>query len=480
MNIENILWEACNILRGSVSPSKYKDYIIVIFFLKYLSDEYIVEVKKLKKEGKSTERTKIKLDEKSTFNYLYEHKEDGNIGELIDEALLYISNENDGLKDVFNEIKFNSDTLGTGTSRNNSIKGLLTHFYDNLRDYDMTSHDEIGKAYIYFISKIALEDAKDSGQHFTPTAISSLLSKLVDIKAGNSVYDPTCGTGSLLIEARREAMKDKNSRGITIYGQERNIQTSALAKINMYIHNALDASIVGGESTLTNPSFTEDEKLKQFDTIVANPPFSLKTWGADKVKDDVYGRFKYGLPNDSNGDWAFVSHMIASLNAKGTCAVVVPHGVLFRGGVEGKIREGVLKDGLVETIIGLPEKLFFGTSIPVAIMVLNRAKKDDKLLFVDASKLFTKYKKQNVLEESHIEQIVKATKDRKDIEKFASLVGLDEIEQNEYNLNIPRYVDTFEQEEEVNIKQVLADIKEVESKIETNSKKIDKFIGELV
>ncbi|MBN9337096.1 MAG: N-6 DNA methylase, partial [Chryseobacterium sp.] len=317
----------------------------------------------------------------------------------------------------------------------------------------------------------------------TPAEVSTLLAKLTKSKPGSRIYDPTCGSGSLLIKAGRQ-VGDNN---FSLYGQEANGSTWALAVMNMYLHG-YDSAVIRWGDTLRNPKHKEGDALMLFDTVVANPPFSLDKWGADDLASDSYNRFWRGLPPKSKGDWAFISHMIESLNNMGKAGVVVPHGVLFRGAAEGKIRTKTIEEDLIEAVIGLPSNLFFGTSIPAAILIFNKQKVNkEKVLFIDASKDFVPGKNQNSIGEKHIQHITDIFTQFHDQametgiveERFAYIASFEEVKENDFNLNIPRYVDTFEPEPEIDIQAVMQEIKSLEAKRDELDKEISGYLKEL-
>lgn len=332
----------------------------------------------------------------------------------------------------------------------------------------------LGEAYEYLIAQFADDAGKKGGEFYTPRQVVKLLVKILNPKGGSRVYDPTCGSGGMLIESARAV---DNTRDISLFGQERNLNTWAICKMNMLLHG-LDCQVVRGD-TIRDPKLLIDGQLMQFDVVIANPPFSLSEWGIDEAKSDGYGRFRYGLPPKSYGDLAFVQHMLASTNTSGRVGVVMPHGILFRGSAEGKIREGLLKDNLIEAVIGLPSALFYGTGIPACILVLNKVKKDDKVLFIDGSSEYEEGKNQNKLRVEDIDKITKTFEARADVEKYAQLVNLEEIEKNDFNLNIARYVDTSEEEEVIDIGEALADLKKLEAEREEAEKVMYGYLKEL-
>ena len=485
--INNIVWKACDTFRGTMDSSEYKDYVLTMLFVKYLSDFYKEKLQELHKKykgneeriAKSLKREKFVLDESCTFDYLLKHKEAPNIGEIINKALERIEEDNkEKLEGIFRNVDFNSDTkLGKTKERNSILKHLLEDFADerlDLRPSMLEGNDVIGDAYEYLISHFASDAGKKGGEFFTPSGVSTLLAKLVEAKEGDRIYDPTCGSGSLLIKASKEV----GNENFAIYGQERNGQTHALCKMNMFLHEINDANIAWGD-TLRNPLHVENDHLMKFDVVVANPPFSLDKWGAEELTNDRYNRFVYGLPPKSKGDYAFVQHMLASLNAQGRMGVVLPHGVLFRGASEGKIRKGIIADNLLDAVIGLPANLFFGTGIPAVILIFKKNRSNKDVLFIDASREFNKEKNQNSIDESHIEKILDTYRNRKEVDKYSHVATLEEIEENDYNLNIPRYVDTFEEEEPVNIEETKANIAKIEAELSEVKKQMQAYLEEL-
>jgi len=485
--INNIVWRACDTFRGTMDSNEYKDYVLTMLFVKYLSDFYKEKLEELQKKyngnkeriAKSLKREKFVLDESCTFDYLLKHKEAHNIGEIINKALERIEDDNkEKLEGIFRNVDFNSDTkLGKTKERNSILKNLLEDFANkklDLRPSQLEGNDVIGDAYEYLIAHFASDAGKKGGEFFTPSGVSTLLAKLVGAKEGDRIYDPACGSGSLLIKASKEV----GNENFAIYGQEKNGQTQALCKMNMFLHEINDANIAWGD-TLRNPLHIQNAHLMKFDVVVANPPFSLDKWGAEELTNDKFKRFKYGLPPKSKGDYAFVEHMLASLNAKGRMGVVLPHGVLFRGASEGKIRKAIIEDNLLDAVIGLPANLFFGTSIPAVILIFKKGRKNSDILFIDASREFDKDKNQNSINDKHIAKILDTYHDRKEIEKYSHKADIKEIKENDYNLNIPRYVDTFEEEERVDIEKTKQNIAQIENELKEIKAKMDSYLKEL-
>ena len=498
--INSILWQAADTFRGKIDSSTYKDYILTMLFVKYLSDSYKEKVEEYTKRYDGNEqriqralsRERFVLDEESTFDYLYSKRNDPEIGEIINKALEKIENNNAGkLRGVFRNIDFNSEAiLGKAKERNAMLRSLLEDFNKlSLRPSQLADEDIVGNAYQYMIGLFASDAGKKGGEFFTPAEVSELLARLVKPKENDRIYDPACGSGSLLIKVAKQVPNQK----VAIYGQERNGQTHSLALMNMYLHGIDDAKIEWGD-TLSNPLHLEDGKLMKFQVIVANPPFSLDKWAmgfagegsSDKkfkmeASLDPHRRFEWGVPPASKGDYAFVQHMLYSLAEDGRMATILPHGVLFRGGSEGKIRKQIIELNLLDAVIGLPEGLFYGTGIPACIMVFrkNRTRKD--VLFIDASgeEHYEKGKNQNKLTEQAIEKIVETYEKRETIDKFSYVASYEEIKENDYNLNIPRYVDTFEEEEPVDMEAVKRNIAEIKKEIQEVEAQMEKYLKEL-
>lgn len=513
-DINDAVWKACDTFRGSIDPSVYKDYVLTMLFLKYLSDVYAEKFDGYKeKYGGDAERAeramrheRFVLPEVSRFSYLYQNRNADNLGQLINIALQELTDANkeklggeDG-SGIFANIDFNSNMLGEKKDKLARLKNLLNDFADeklNLSPKHLGGNDLIGGAYEYLISNFASDAGKKAGEFFTPGEVSTLLAKLTKSKPGSRICDPTCGSGSLLIKAGLEVGTDN----FHLYGQEANGSTWALAVMNMFLHGFDNATIRWGD-TIRNPKLKEGDGLMKFDTVVANPPFSLDKWGKVEDKDgdqvsvtydpetDRYNRFWRGVPPKSKGDWAFITHMIeTTYDTHGMVGVVVPHGVLFRGASEGRIRQQVIEENLLEAVIGLPANLFYGTGIPAAILLFKRGRgKQKDVLFVDASERYESAKNQNRLREVDIEAIVQTYRDFAEgkfapgvvEEKFSYVATAKEIAENDFNLNIPRYVDTFEEEAEVDIAAVQEEIVALEKELAEVRGEIDRYLKEII
>lgn len=518
-DINDAVWKACDTFRGSIDPSIYKDYVLTMLFIKYLSDvhddKYEAYLLKYNNDKERADRAmkhdRFVVPANSHFKYLYDHRNEINIGELIDIALEDLEEANreklfspDGAG-IFQNINFNSPVLGDVKDKNTRLKNLLLDFNkDNLdlRPSHLEGTDIIGGAYMYLIENFASDAGKKAGEFFTPKEVSTLIAKLTRSKPGSRICDPTCGSASLLIKAGEEVGSDNFS----LYGQEANGSTWALAVMNMFLHGFDNATIRWGD-TIRNPKLKEGDALMKFDTVVANPPFSLDKWGKTEDKEekeenksadsfdpesDTYNRFWRGIPPKSKGDWAFISHMIeTAYEGRGIVGVVVPHGVLFRGSSEGKIRQRTIEENILEAVIGLPANLFFGTGIPAAILIFNRGRKEkgkEPVLFIDANKHYESAKNQNRLRAADIEHIVDTYHQFKEgklqtgviEDKFSYVATFEEILENEFNLNIPRYVDTFEEEEEVDIAAVQVEIEKLEVELKNVQGEIEGYLKELM
>ena len=459
--VENIVWKACDTFRGSIDSSAYKDYILSMLFVKYLSD-FAKEKKKeleIKYKGDSERlkravgRMNYIVSEDASFDYLLQNKEAPNIGEIINTALRKIERDNPQKFDgIFNNIDFNdSNKFGETKTRNAILKHLLEDFSDselNLSPSALQNNDVMGDAYEYLISNFAGDAGKKGGEFFTPPEVSTLIAKLVGDRTGAKVYDPTCGSGSLLIKVHKEIGKDNCS----IYGQEKNSQTYSLCRMNMYLHEIGDSAKIKWGDTIKEPKFIENDKLAKFDVVVANPPFSLDKWGEEIASNDKYGRFEFGIPPKNYGDYAFLLHMINSINENGITVVVMHPGVLSREANEGIIRKRIVENNLLDTIIYLPPNLFYGTSIPTCILVLKKNNKNKGIFFIDASDYYYKGKRQNKLREEDILKIVSAYRKRKNVDEYCRVVSLGEIKANDYNLNITRYMEDFKEEKDIDLK----------------------------
>lgn len=467
-SINAAVWAACDTFRGTVDPSIYKDFVLTMLFLKYVSDVWQDHYDAYKKQygdhpeliEEMLKNERFVLPADASFYALHAKRHSAGNGERIDKALDAIEEANiTKLRDVFQDISFNSNKLGDEQQKNDILRHLLEDFAKpelDLRPSRVGQLDVIGNAYEFLIKNFASTSGKKAGEFYTPPEVSTLMARLMDPREGDEICDPTCGSGSLLMKCGRLIRGKTGSRKYALYGQEAIGSTWALAKMNMFLHGEDNHRIEWGD-TIRNPKLLDSNAgLKHFDIVVANPPFSLEKWGFEGADADKFSRFRRGVPPRTKGDYAFILHMIETMKpGTGRMAVVVPHGVLFRGAAEGRIRQKLIEENLLDVVIGLPEKLFYGTGIPAAVLVFRKNKSDEKVLFIDASRGYEAGKNQNVLREKEdLDRIVDTVRARHGVTKYAYLATRAEIAENDFNLNIPRYVDTFEEEAEIDLKAV--------------------------
>ena len=438
------LWKSCDELRGGMDASQYKDYVLILLFVKYVSDKYAGDSNAL-----------IDVPPGGSFADMVAAKGDKEIGDKINKIIGRLADANDSLKGAINVADFNDEEkLGKGKEMVDRLTKLVAIFEGLDFGRNRAEGDDLlGDAYEYLMRHFATESGKSKGQFYTPSEVSRTMALVIDLgkarSPGQSIYDPTCGSGSLLLKAHDEA-KSRTGLDLAIYGQEMDNATSALARMNMVLHDCPTAEI-WQDNTISSPHFkVADGGLKTFDFIVANPPFSTKAWtsGLDPAN-DLYGRFEYGIPPEKNGDYAFLLHMLKSLKSTGKAAVILPHGVLFRGGAEGGIRTRIFKQGFIKGIIGLPANLFYGTGIPACIIVIDKegAAGRKAIFMVDASKGFIKDGNKNRLRAQDIHKIVDTFNRQQETPKYSRMVPLAEVETNDFNLNLPRYIDSTEPED---------------------------------
>ena len=491
--INKAVWNACDTFRGTVDPSIYKDFILTMLFLKYISDVYQDEYDKLAEQyGDTPElihammaKQRFVLPTGASFWDLYEKRHEAGNGQRIDQALHAIEEANGTkLKNVFQDISFNTDKLGQEKQKNDILRHLLEDFGKdilNLRPSRVGSLDIIGNAYEYLIKHFAASSGKSAGEFYTPPEVSDLLAAILEPKEGDEICDPACGSGSLLMKCGAMVRKNSGSKKYALYGQEAIGSTWALAKMNMFLHGEDNHRIEWGD-TIRHPMLLDKEGtgLLHFDIVTANPPFSLDKWGFEGAANDEFGRFRRGVPPKTKGDYAFISHMIETLKPEsGRMGVVVPHGVLFRASSEGKVRTQLIEENLLDAVIGLPEKLFFGTGIPAAILIFKKHKTDNNVMFIDASREFKSGKNQNQLTGDNIQKIIATYKARETVDKYAYLATLDEIKKNDFNLNIPRYVVTLEEEAEIDLAAVRNERIKLQNELKTLEVEMEGYLKEL-
>ena len=439
------IWSSCDELRGGMDASQYKDYVLVLLFMKYVSDKHADKKNAL-----------VEVPPGASYDDILALKGDKEIGDKINKIIAALAEAN-ALKGVIDQADFNDDgKLGRGKEMVDRLSNLVAVFDKSELDFRRNraeDDDLLGDAYEYLMKNFATESGKSKGQFYTPAEVSRVMAQVIGVgsAAGGSqtIYDPTCGSGSLLIKAHGEALA-KTGYDLALYGQEMDNATYALARMNMILHGCATADI-GKGNTLSNPLFRQgDTSLKTFDFVVANPPFSNKAWSSGlNPAEDAFGRFAFGVPPKKNGDYAFLLHVLASMKSTGKGAIVMPHGVLFRGNAEAEIRRNIVKRGYIKGIIGLPANLFYGTGIPACIVVLDKenAAARKGVFMIDASRGFIKDGNKNRLRAQDIHKIVSVFNDQVAVPGYSHMATFDEIEQNDFNLNIPRYIDSTEPED---------------------------------
>ncbi len=485
--LKQFLWRSADILRGKIDSADYKKYIFGLLFYKRISDVWDEEYHKVMGEyndediAKADYNHRFQVPMDCRWSIIEEHAE--NIGKKLNDIFDKLTNANSPKLDkIFDDLDFaNKDKFP-----NETLQRLINHFSQYNFGDNYINSDLLGDAYEYLIKQFAADAGKKGGEFYTPREVERVIIQILKPHKKDHIYDPTVGSGGFLLEAfhnLKEKEGEQIARTLYLYGQEINIGTFAIAKINMFLHGLDSADIQRGD-TLANPQFLNPNgSLKTFDIVVANPPYSLSDWEAEMFRSNKYGRLEgYDMPPQKNADYAFVLHIIKSMNANGRAGIVLPHGVLFRGGAEGRIREQVLKNDLIDAVIALPSKLFYGTGIPAAILILSKNKPDahkNKVLIIDGEKDFSEGKNQNTLRSKDIEKIVKAYDGYKTIERYARVVPLKEIEKNEFNLNVRRYIENGEKEEKVDVSAVRKELEILEKERADVDKKVEKFLNQL-
>lgn len=485
--LKQFLWRSADILRGKIDSSDYKKYIFGLLFYKRISDVWDEEYKKVIEEfgdeelAKSDHNHRFQVPKDCRWEIIQKQAE--GIGQKLNEIFDKLTNANSPKLDkIFDDLDFaNKDKFP-----NETLQKLVNHFSQHNFGDNYISSDILGDAYEYLIEQFAADAGKKGGEFYTPREVERVIVNILKPHEKDHIYDMAVGSGGFLLEAYhylREQAGEKKARSLYLYGQEINIGTYAIAKINMFLHGLDSADIQRGD-TLADPKFLNpDGSLKTYDICVANPPYSISEWG-----DQIFAANKHGIldgyemPPAKKADYAFVLHMVKSMNENGRAGIVLPHGVLFRGGAEGRIREQLIKNDLIEAIIALPAKLFYGTGIPAAIVIFNKNKPENhknKILIIDAEKDFEEGKNQNRLRKKDIEKIVSAFEGYRDIEKYARIVDIKELKENEFNLNVRRYVENGEEEEVVDVKAVWSELKEIEKDREAIDKKVEGYLKEL-
>jgi len=485
--LKQFLWKSADILRGKIDSSDYKKYIFGLLFYKRISDVWDEEYAKVLAEFGDTELAR------ADYNHRFQVPKDcrwenllgeaQNIGQKLNAIFDKLTNANSPKLDkIFDDLDFaNKDKFP-----NETLQRLINHFSKYNFGDTYISSDLLGDAYEYLIEQFAADAGKKGGEFYTPREVERIIIQILKPHEKDHIYDLAVGSGGFLLEAYhylKDVAGEKKARTLYLYGQEINLGTYAIAKINMFLHGLDSASIERGD-TLSEPKFLNaDGSLQTFDICVANPPYSIKDWESEIFKANKHGRLTgYEMPPTKNADYAFVLHMVKSMNENGRAGIVLPHGVLFRGGAEGRIREQLLKNDLIEAVIALPAKLFYGTGIPAAIVIFNKNKAESrkgKVLIIDAESDYEEGKNQNRLRKKDIEKIVSAYDGFRDIEKYARVIDVSELAENEYNLNVRRYVASGDEEEVFDVSTVWQELKQIEKERDEADKKVEQFIKEL-
>jgi len=480
--LESYLWTAANILRGPVDASDFKAYIFPLLFFKRISDIYDEEFEIALKESGGDEEYAT-YPENHTFiipegaHWKDVREKTSNVGQALQYSFREIEKANpETLYSIFGDVNWtNKNRLSDAL-----LIDLIEHFSTKNLSKEKVEPDILGQAYEYLIKKFADLTNRKAGEFYTPRAIVHLMGNILKPKEKESIYDPACGSGGMLLEAFHQVRKSEgDTRTIKLFGQEKNLTTSSIARINLFLHGVEDFKIIRGD-TLRNPAFREGDNLSKFDVVIANPPFSLKNWGCENWAQDPFGRNFAGVPPKSYGDFAWLQHMVVSMaKPDGRMAVILPHGALFRGGAEQRIRKALIEKDILEAIIGLGPNLFYGTGISACILVLrlNKEKrKKGKVQFIDASHLYQKGRNQNYFLDEHQKQVLEWYKSYKDIENISKIVNVDEIEENEFNLNILRYIKKVDPEDKITLKEVYKELQKVEDDFEKSQASMIKIL----
>lgn len=485
-DLEAHLWHAAHIITGPIDASDYKTYIFPILFFKRICDVYDEEFEEAMEQVDDEDLAKgdmfhrIQIPANCHWKDVFAEIKD--IGQALKDSFRGIELENPQLHGIFGDASWtNKERLS-----DELLSTLLNHFNKVNLGVSSVRNDDMGRAYEYLIKRFADKANKKAGEFYTPRTIVRLMVNILDPQANESVYDPACGTGGMLLETIHHVKESGGDpRLLKIKGQEKNLTTEAIARMNLFLHGQEDFEIVRGD-TLRDPKFLKNDRLEDFDCVIANPPFSLKEWGHDYWTSDPYGRASFGLAPKTNGDFAWVQHMFASLNDKGRMAVVLPHGVLFRGGAEGKIRTKLLKENRIVAVIGVASNLFYGTGIPACILVLRKERPEahkDHVLIINAEEIYTKGRAQNTLSEQQADDIYDIYRQMRmkgpeadDIEGVARWVPHSEIEENDFNLNIARYVQKPLEEETITVEEALKDFQQKLAALEAAEQELEALL----
>lgn len=470
-NVNATVWAAGESFRGTLDLQEYKKYLLSFFFFKYLGDA----------AGKTSD---IAIPDKCSFDYVKAHKNNADLGALLNKAMEKTAAENTALKDIFSGVDFTTEKLGALKERNRRLRKLIADFSKKQLDFKTfidRDRQLITRAWIYLLDRFASNAGKKGGDHYTPEEVNQLMARLIVPKDGDSIYDPAFGSGSLLASVATQIRHD--GVAFKVYGQEADKDNFDIGRMNMIINDLYPYKMEKGD-TIRKPALVEDEQLMKFDIIVSNPPFSYEIFNTKEAGKDPYHRFKRGIPPSAKGNYAFILHILESLTpGKGRAGVVVPHGVLFRLGSEKTIRESIVRDNLLEAVIGLPANLFFGTGISAAILIFNTAKQHQDILFIDAGKESENGKKQNRMRQQHISKIVDTfdgfLAGGGSMDKYSRRASLYEIQRNDFNLSISRYVDTTERKKKTDIYAIQKRMEELEKEMNRAKSEMNRYLKEL-
>lgn len=482
--LKSHLWNAADILYGQLDPNEYRKPIMTLLFLKRLNDQFEEKAEMLEKKLKNKKAAWEDPDhhtffvpKKARWDEIVKTFE--NIGEKLDEVCTILERQNPHLEGVLTNITYNDKKMYP----DNVLLQLVSHFNKKrLRNSDLENEDIFGQAYEYLLEQFADSAGKKAGEFFTPREVVRLMIEILEPKENMRICDPTCGSGGMLIWSRKYVEEHhQNPKNITLHGQERNYGNYGMCKMNMILHG-IEHFRIEHENVLETPLLVENGRLLQYDRVIANFPFSMD-WNSSKASSDPYNRFKFGIPpSKGKADFAFIQHMYSQLNENGQAAIVCSQGVLFRGNEEAKIRKGMIDEDVIEGVIAIPEGLFFGTGIPACILILNKAKpknRKNKIIFIYAAKDYLEGKNRNKLRAQDIEKIVTAFKNYIDIDRYCHVADYAELEENEFNLNVPRYVDISEPEEEIDIQSTIDELKKLEKEREEIESKVRADLKEL-
>lgn len=491
------IWNINDLTRGRVDVEDNKGIVLALFFLKAMSDQYEIELENLKAECSNVNEEDIDesieffsdlfpfvVPKEARFSFLLKSLESNENANLLANAFSSFERSNPELFGLFSDAELFIQRLSSRRVDDKYFLDLINVYSKiDLHTTSFNKNNELGEMFIQLILRYDSVSGKKSGEYHTPQSITRLLTQLLEPSVGDEIYDPACGSGTLLASLFNSVKEHSdNPYSVVLYGQEKNISIYNIARMNLILNGVVDKHIYCGD-TIANPAFlgSNSNQLKTFDIVVSNPPFSLSDWGTEYAANDTFCRFKWGIPPKSKGDYAFISHMLASLKEDtGRMAVVVPHGVLFRGSAEGKIRTNIIGENLLDAVIGLPQNLFSGTSIPTVIMIFSKQKTDENIFFIDARKEYVAGKNQNSLSEENICKIHRVFKARGEINGYSRNVSIREVIENDFNLNISRYIDDFKEEDDLDLDAELVKRNALQCELKTLECEMEEFLFQII